>query len=197
MKSRSHSKNILNNEKGFLTLDFIFASVLFYVFASILFSFAITFSVVEAGQYISFSTARTYSVAHVDRDTQIQRAQDKYQQLVNNRAIQPMINSGWFQFGEPEIREFTELNTAEDLDSAIFGGVRIRFNAPILYKQLPLVGETASTPDAFLANIQSFTGVEPSFLECRIFNRARGNQVRALYSEVDGAQYIPQTDNGC
>ena len=53
-------KNLLKNEKGLLTLDFIFAFIIIFGFVGILFSFAMTFSIVEAVQYVSFASARNY-----------------------------------------------------------------------------------------------------------------------------------------
>ena len=190
----------LNNQKGLLIIDFIFASVLFFVFASILFSFAVTFSVVEVFQYISYSSARAYTLAHQSEQIQEQRGQGKFEELAANPAVRQMISSGWFQIGDPLIGDFNDELASDDdrnRDSANFNGTRIPFTAPILYKRLPFLGGTGSGPDAFFTFIQSFTGREPTMEECQAFTNQRINGVATFYGLTDPGAYSPQHDNGC
>ena len=198
MKNKRFSP--LSNQKGLIIIDFIFEAVLFSVFVSIIFSFAITFSVVEVLQYVSFASARQYSLAHQTEDIQERRGREKFEQLMANDAIRPMIASGWFATGDIRIGDFNEeLANGNDrgLDSANFNGARIPFNAPILYKRLPLLGDTGSGPEAFQAFIQSFTGREPTMEECQVFTQQRINGVANLYGITNGDQYAVQNDNGC
>ena len=82
----------LKNEKGILTLDFIFASMLVFGLSAIIFSFGMTLSVVEVVQYMSFTAARNYSLAHLDEDRQRQRGEFYYQRLASNPEFAAMVN---------------------------------------------------------------------------------------------------------
>ena len=73
-------KKTLSNEKGILTLDFIFGSMVVFGLSSVIFSFGMTFSVVEVVQYMSFASARNYSLAHYDENRQRERGEQKYQE---------------------------------------------------------------------------------------------------------------------
>jgi hypothetical protein len=187
------------NEKGILTLDFIFASVIVFAFSAILFSFAITLSVAEVIQYISFSTARNYSLAHLNETKQRERAQLKFDQLSSHPAIQPMLNSGWFKISPAIISDFnSEFNASSSDDSAIFIGARIPMSAPILYKRIPMLGTTSSDSEGFTANVQSFLAREPNFNECEAFTKERANAFRSLgYATLDPSAVALIMDNGC
>jgi len=191
---------MIKNQKGFLTLDFIFASTIFYVFASVLFSFAITFSVVEVFQYISFSSARSYSLADTDIAEQEARARAKYQSLAFHPTMRPLLENNWFAVEDVQIGNFSNRGSEDDntSDANTFHGVIIPFNAPILYKRVPLLGSTASNPDGFLADIQSFLGREPTQDECLIFNEDRYNNfIQQTYPASDADSYLNMADNGC
>lgn len=174
-------KSPLRNESGLLTLDFVFASVLVFGFAAILFSFAFTFSIVEVVQYISFSSARNYALAHKDETSQKARAQAKVDELTSSPALVPLVSNGWFEIGTASITDFTaEFAPDPTKDSDTFQGVRIPFGAPILFKRIPLLGDTASDPKGFTANIQSFLAREPTFEECQGFAEARAGQLATV-----------------
>ena len=200
MSHRPQTPPILKNQKGLLTLDFIFSLVMFFAFTTILFCISMTFTVVELGQYISFSSARNFSLAHSNRNTQVLRGKAKYAELLRHPAIAPLISNEWFRFGDIEVGDFgDEMATQYDRqqDSVVFSGARIPFSAPILVKRFPLFGMTAQDPDGFSANIQSFTSREPTQLECFEFIRARGAALTSLGYRNRPDRYIVQWDNGC
>ncbi len=189
-------KKTLQNERGILTLDFVFASMLVFGFSAILFSFAMTFSVVEVVQYISFASARNYSLAHLNTDKQQERAQQKFEELSTNPVLTPMITNGWFAILPAQISDFND-EYSPSTDSEIFVGVRIPFSAPILYKRIPLIGTTGNGPDGFQANINSFLAREPTFIECRDFIQQRANQLNSLGYSFDPSSVRIIMDNGC
>lgn len=190
-------KNNLNNEKGILTLDFLFASMVVFGFSAIIFSFGMTLSVVEVVQYISFSTARTYSLAHLNESEQKKQAEKKFQTLITDPAIQPLLSAGWFSTSGVKIDDFND-DYSPQADDENFIGAQIPFSAPILYKRIPLIGTTGTDPDGFNAIIQSFLGREPTFQECQTFINARGERFKNLIGfDFNTDDYFSQMDNGC
>ncbi len=190
-------KKCLGNNRGILTLDFIFASMIVFGFSAIIFSFGITLSVAEVVQYISFSTARNYSLAHLDEDEQRRRGEEKFQELISDPAVRPLFENGWFKTEDVEISDFNDEYSPES-DDENFIGARIQFGAPILYKRIPLIGTTGTDPDGFNANIQSFLAREPTFKECKEFMDQRAQKFQNLGSfQVDPDAFVVQMDNGC
>lgn len=191
----------LTNQKGLLTLDFIFASMLVFGFSAIIFSFGMTLSVVEVMQYISFASARNYSLAHLDENSQRERGLAKFDELINNPAIVPMIENRWFEAGAVEISDFNDEYAPDSTyESDNFIGARIPFSAPILFKRIPLIGTTGTDPDGFTANIQSFLAREPTFRECESFIIERPNRISSLpslYGVMNAGAVVPIMDNGC
>ena len=191
-------KNFLKNEKGILTLDFIFAFIIIFGFVGVLFSFAMTFSVVEAVQYVSFASARNYSLAHLNEDRQMERADKKYDELTTSQALSPFLSNGWFEAEKSTNHNF---NDTYDPKSGyeVFWGVRISFKAPILFKRVPLLGTTGSDPDGFTANIQSFLMREPTFSECQTFISKRAESLKNLNYNfpLNRNSNSIMMDNGC
>ncbi len=189
----------LKNQKGLLTLDFVFASTLIFALSAVIFSFGITLSVVEVVQYMSFASARNYSLAHQNEDRQRERGEQKFQELATNPIFDTMVEFGWFEVGQVDIRDFnSEFSPDISYDSSNFIGARIPFSAPILYKKIPMVGSTASDPDAFQANVQSFLAREPTFEECRALISQRAQQMSTLgFSQIDINAVVTLMDNGC
>ena len=193
------SKKFLNNEDGILTLDFLFASLIVFSFSAILFSFALTLSVAEVVQYISFSSARNYSLAHLNQEKQAERAQSKFDQLSTNPAIRALFSNGWFEIFPAQISDFNdEYDTSVADDSNTFVGVRIPMSAPILYKRIPMLGTTGTDPDGFRANVQSFLAREPTFQECEQFITERATALQnASGFSFDISAAAVMMDNGC
>lgn len=192
-----HTQRILNNEKGILTIDFIFASLLVFAFSAILFSFAFTFSVAEVVQYVTFAAARNYNQAHLNEARQRERGEQKFNQLVSDPSIAALVSAGWFRIGDLELGDFNDEYPADNgMDSANFVGARVTFSAPILYKRLPIVGATGNDPEGFTANINSYVAREPTFEECRAFMQQRIQALSGLGYTLQ--QNVPiLMDNGC
>ena len=189
--------NSLENEKGLLTLDFIFAFIIIFGFVGVLFSFAMTFSVVETVQYVSFASARNYSLAHLNEDRQKERADLKYNELTTSQALSALVSNGWFEIKKSTNYDFNDEYQTQP-DKGVFLGVRIPFKAPILFKRVPLLGTTASDPDSFFANIQSFLAREPTFKECQDFISQRALGLKNLGYDFNPSEaHNTMMDNGC
>ena len=188
------------NEEGFLTLDFIFSTLIFGIFVSIFTGMALMFSVVEVVQYATFSSARSFSLSHVDLQAQRQKGEEKFNSLSASGALRAVLSNGWFEVGAIELGDFNdELASADDQsrDAETFVGARVDFSAPILFKRYPLMGQTGEDRDSFLAKVQSFTGREPNQSECNQFNSQRIEAIASEYPNTEPTAYRAQADNGC
>jgi hypothetical protein len=201
------------NQKGFITLDFLFAFIICFSLSAVVFAFAITLSVVEIGQYIVFAASRAHSAAHISPEEQAQLARSKYASLLQDRVIKPIFSNGWFSLSSPaqlEIRQGNGSNfeadypTSGDLPNRkIFQGVRATFNAKMLYMQLPFIGSTSDDERGFTSRIAAVLLRNPSQVECQTFMEARIDAIwnleggRANRFKSSSSQLIPQEDNGC
>lgn len=201
MKSLKSAPKFLKNNRGMLTLDFIFASLLMFAFCAILFAFSITFTAVNIAQYSTFASARAYFAAHKNEDEQQKQGQNKFQQLIRN-ADAPLGNyfkNGWFELGDIKLSDFSS-EYSEQPDSETFVGARVSFIAKILNMKIPLLGSTAD--DDLSANISSYLMREPTEEECKDFVDQRFNKIQTLKSGfsngfVQPTQYLSMMDDGC
>ena len=197
------AQNILQNERGVLTLDFIFALVIAFGFTTVFFALALTLSMVEVTQYISFATARCYVGAHETIGAQQALAQNKYKELMAVPVFKTLFATGWFKLGSPTVGDFNseypQANTG--VDSATFSGARIKFTPNVLNVTLPFLGSTGADSNTGVANISTYLMREVSTTECREdFDRNRFVKLKALAAEYKGApaQSSPvMPDNGC
>ena len=204
-------KNPIRNERGILTLDFIFALIVGMSFTMIFFALTLTLSLVEVAQYISYSVARTALAAHEDRSAEQANALAKYAELRARPIFASVFtNHSWFKlsatpdFGDPANGFNLEYNVDPNDDNAIFWGARIQIEAKILNITIPMLGDSKTKPETGIANVQTFLGREVSTQECREqFNRLRWDVIKTLnpiYGMVPGpaaAAVSLITDNGC
>ena len=61
MSRLTQKTNNPNDEAGILTVDYLFAIILAMGFVALLFAMSLTLTVVEVVQYMTFSSARSYS----------------------------------------------------------------------------------------------------------------------------------------
>ena len=204
---------VLRNERGILTLDFIFAMTLGMGFAMVFFALTLTLSLVEVTQYLSFAVARTSWAAHETRSLQIDIGNKKYAELRERPVFKTIFGRGWFRlpaqpnYGDPQNGFNAEYETNPAEDNATFIGVRLRIEARILDITIPILGSSKTQSETGFANVQTFLGREVTTTECREqFNKQRWTNIRALsgayagpYAQgVDPAQFVRIiTDNGC
>lgn len=202
MKTRSVRPAILKNQKGFLTLDFIFATLLMFSFSAILFMFTITFSAMEIAQYAVFASARTYFAANKDEEAQEEAAKAKFTQLIRDpkSPLGTLFKNGWFTIDDVTVDDFNEdFSNDPDNDSATFIGARTTVRAKILQMKFPVFGgnseELSASPAAYLMR-------EPTEKECTDFSTARFGAIKLLKSGfaqsfVDDTKYAALMDDGC
>jgi hypothetical protein len=203
MKMKQTDRNILKNQKGILTLDFIFASIMMFTFSAILFRFAITFVVVEITQYATFASARTYFAAHKNQDEQERIGKLKFDALLRDRnsVLGNFFRNDWFEVGNVEIADFSgEFSQTAGEDSDTFVGARTSLVAKVLSMNIPLLGST--TDDDLGTQVSSYLMREPTEQECQDFTVERFKQIKNLKdgfsaSFVIDEAYAPTMDDGC
>lgn len=204
----------MSNARGQVTVDFLFAMVLVLGFSGLLFVVTFTLSVASITQYITYSAARSYVVANLDRDTQIRRGKEKYLELINDPVFKPLYSNGWFKIdAEAFVGDHTtiipEYQAATEGVNA-FWGVGTNFVARVLDFRIPFFGSTAPDSDGsgagFKTYIGSYLGREPTAEECITFTAARWQAIRNLPNSGGAAsfssgsansEYFPMTDDGC
>lgn len=197
-------KSILKNQKGILTLDFIFAIIMIFTFTAILFAFSITFSAVEIAQYATFAASRAYLAGNKNSDDQEKAGKKKFDDLItgNKAVLGTFFKNGWFTLSPVELKNFNP-DYAKDIDSDsdTFVGARTTIVAKILKMRFPLLGST--TDDDLSAQINSYLMREPTEEECTQFVNQRLEKIRVLDARFNSAsyinndQYVRMMDDGC
>ncbi len=206
------------NNKGSITIDYLFAFVLVSGFSMILMSFSATFSMVEVVQYMTFAASRNYFASHRNETKQKEAAKKKFAELKADPVVAPLLSGGWFEVPEDKLivdydipkkyqafKDYPHDN--EQLN--LFHGVVVEFHAKILDMQIPFFGETKkkdqSGGSGFTTNITSFLGREPTFDECESFQENRWEHIKKLKNNSGAAAYSGARvdyatvilDNGC
>lgn len=218
MEERRRALKPLQNSRGMITAEFIFALVLSAGLCIVLFALNFTLSMAEVAQYVAFSSARAHAAGHVDQDKQEQLAKEKYRSLLNTPALKNLFNNGaegWFilsadldvRGGGPSGRSFEDYPNFQtpDGDRVPQVGVRFDFQPRILNLKLPFLGSTSEDPDAgFSTKITGMLIREPTQKECwELQVRQRYKEILNLDSRfrILGAsgenKYVPMEDNGC
>ncbi|MCB9073707.1 MAG: hypothetical protein H6623_08795 [Bdellovibrionaceae bacterium] len=195
---------ILGNERGILTLDFIFAMLMMFCFSAIIFAFTITFSAVEIAQYATYASARAFFAARKTSDEQEKAGKDKFTALVLNPKAQlgTFFRNGWFTLTPVQIKDFSdEYSNDANNDSDTFVGARTTLVAKLLKMKFPLLGTT--TDEDLSARINSYLSREPTEEECQTFTEQRMQAIQQLqpgaYDNglVLPGSYIVMMDDGC
>ncbi|MGE4131270.1 MAG: hypothetical protein AB7F86_06505 [Bdellovibrionales bacterium] len=201
----------MRNQRGIITVDFMFSLVLIMGFTALLFVLTFTLSIASVTQYVTFATARNYAVAHVTIQEQTNRANQKYNEMTQSKVLRPLYSNGWYSVDQtPGIGDHTTIipgfqGATEGVNK--FWGAGTHFTAKVLAFTIPFFGSTApddETGEGFTTYIGSYLGREPSSEECLEFTNGRWNAVRNLpssggasYSTANGGGYYPMADNGC
>ena len=131
---------MIKKERGFLTLEIIFAFFVSFSVIILFFGLTLTLTVVEIGQYIVFATSRNYSASHLNSFSQKQEALKKYKQLFNDPYIGRLYRGGWFKLSdEPLVGSFYP-QYGEDIYMP-FTGVQAQFTANVLKLDFPILGQ--------------------------------------------------------
>lgn len=205
----------MQNSRGMISAEFIFALVLCVGLCIVLFSLNFTLSMAEVAQYIAFSSARAHAAGHVDQDKQEQLAKDKFNELINNPVLKPLFNKadgGWFKLTDFEVRgagpsgrDFSsDYPITEDRVPQV--GVRFNFVPKLLNLKIAFLGSTSEDPsgNSFSAKVTGFLIREPTQKECwelQVKERYKAIMNLDARFKVLGAsginKYTPLEDNGC
>lgn len=203
MKLLLKKNNPLQNQKGLLTLDFLFAIIMMFAFTAILFAFSITFTAVEIAQYATYAASRAYFAANKNSDDQEAAGKKKFNDLVvaERAPLGTFFKNGWFTLNPVELKDFnSEYSSDVDNDSDTFVGARTTMVAKILQMRFPLLGST--TEDDLSAVINSFLMREPTEEECQDFVAERYTRIITLDPRFSSASlptdaYVQIMDDGC
>lgn len=187
------------NQRGVLTLDFLFALVIVITMMLAFGIFSFSLSLVEAAQYTAFASSRAYFSANVSYKDQKENAQAKFNQLISKNNLGLFLRPTWIQL-KPNWGDFGDTYKKSD-PHGIFDGARIDIKIKLLEFSIPLLG-AVSKPDGFLTVVTSFLGREVSNEECLQFNKDRFIYIKKLRNEfsnnaVKDSEYGWMADNGC
>lgn len=196
---------IITNQRGLITLDFVFALVLVFAFTAILFTVSLTLSVVEITQYMTFAASRNYFAGHLTKQRQEELGTAKFKQLENAGPLKPLFNNGWFELKDFKIGKGDVYQAIQqDGDKFTFWGAGVFLRAPVLNFRVPFFGRTAEDADsAFEAQITSWLAREPATAECYEFNESRMKLIKQMdgnaynHPSVSENAYAAMSDNGC
>jgi hypothetical protein len=202
MKKMAKRPNILKSEEGLISLDFIFALSMAFGFAAIFFVMALTLATVEAGQYITFATARAYHGAHENEQLQKDIGRAKFEELIGKGIFKRIFNQSWFTLQLVNIGDFNDQYPETDTDNAVFVGAQVRYKAKVLNMKLPVVGNTADGDNSPVGSaiLNAYLMREVTSSECRNVNLQRYEHIRKLdpkYDELPNGSASLITDNGC
>jgi hypothetical protein len=193
----------LKNNKGFLTLDFIFATILMFSFSALLFMFSITFSAFEVAQYAVFASSRAYFAAAKNEEDQHTAGKEKFEKLIRepSSSLGNVFRNGWFEISDVNIDDFNgDFADDPNSDSATFIGARATVVAKILQVKFPLIGGGAENLSATPA---SYLMREPTEEECQNFTIERMEKMQQLRPgqfdnpNISAASYAVMMDDGC
>lgn len=203
----------MKNQRGLITVDFLFSMVLVLGLSGLLFVLTFSLSIASVTQYITFAAARNYAASNINQATQTERANQKYRELTAHPVMKPLYTNGWYTVDElPGVGDHTQIipefaQAAQGPNK--FWGVGTNFTARVLAFQIPGFGSTAIEGDesgeGFKTYLGSYLGREPTMEECLAFTADRWRAIRALpasggasFSTGTGAAgYYPMADNGC
>lgn len=202
---------MIRNERGLITVDFLFAMVLILGMSGLLFVLTFTLSIASVTQYVTFAAARNFAVGHIDQAAQAARGQAKYNELLNDPVLKPLYTNGWFTVdAQVTIGDQTQV-VSQWRNGQVneFWGAGTHFIAHVLDFHIPFFGSTAPDGDGsgseFSTYMSSNLSREPTEAECIEFTAARWTAIRNLpasggasYSSGTTANgYFPMTDGGC
>jgi hypothetical protein len=194
-------RGVLNNQRGSLTLDFMFASVLVFSFIALLFAICLTLSTAFITQYIAFASARSYMAAHMTEEAQQTQGLTKFAQLSQGQALGSLLSNQWFEIVDINVGDYNETLADEESlsrNSNTFVGAIAIFRSKILEFQVPFFGSTFTEEDGFSARISAFLAREPSHQEGEMFSAERFERIQGLGGYAgDPRAYAVICDNGC
>ena len=187
MKKNLRPTDILKNEKGILTVDYLLSMVMIMGFTVILFSISVTLTVVEVTQYATYAASRAFFAGHLDFQEQRNLGEAKLNEIIGHPVIKTFYENGWFEISQIEVSEVAGVQLGYDGGNSqvnSYQGARLQLKANMLDFEIPGYGSTSSsdagTDDGFLTYVQSYLSREPTFRECQSFNNRRWEAIKNL-----------------
>ncbi len=211
----------MKNQKGSITVDYLFAFVLVGGFSFLIFALSVSLSVVEVVQYMTFASARNYYAGNLDPEngqfSQIQAGNNKFNSLASDPVFAPLFKNGWFKISNlsvgsisqnpnPDFAQYRSLPPIQNM----FQGTVVTLTLSALDFNVPFFGSTSTGQQngkkkEFASYVGSYLGREITFRECENFMIDRFPEIKKLktnngdqpYANVRTTYvYIPP-DNGC
>lgn len=190
----------MNNQRGNITIDFLFSFVLVMGFSGLLFAMTLTLTAVEITQYMTYASARNYMASHSSQHKQRALAEEKFTKLREHSVPAPLFSNGWFELGSSPVVGTNRDYHDHVLDHYLFHGTWVSFQAHILDFKIPFFGSTNANGGGFRTEIGSYLGIEVSIEDCIGFTQKRWEWIRQIYSGgvyPNPHHYKAFTDNGC
>lgn len=222
--AKSRIRNIsISNERGLLSVDFLFGIIISFVIMLLLLRVSFSLMIAEVAQYIAFSVARAHSVGDVDVEAQRISAKSKFNELAQNPAWRNLFKDT-FELGiKGKFDENTMLKSGEnyggaftqyvfnpnrdgsDLSGVPFIGVRIPLKLKWMNMSVLFLGRTSDPDATFQTNVTGFLLREPAQSECLKFMEDRYESIIQLDPQrfnnpsiQNGrGSYLKVEDNGC
>lgn len=206
----------MRNERGVVTLDYLFAFILVGGFSFLLLALSLTLSTVEIVQYMTFASARNFYAGHVSPTSQQEAAFQKFNEISSDPLFLPFFTNGWFQLDKKTliIGSVAQKNPdfasyRQDPQDNLFHGTVVFLVANVLDFQVPFFGATTRISEGgkegYGTYIGSYLGRETTYLECEQFMKLRFPAIQRLQNSKGGDPftranarytYVP-SDNGC
>ncbi len=206
MKNLKSKKDILRNQEGILTLDFIFSIMAMYAISMVFALLAVTLMFSTVSQYVAFSMSRAHISGHISIDDQQLAMEEQRKKIMSSPIFKKLLKptkGSWFQL---ETQGFAREHFGLENSSYKAYGVKLKFTSHLLKNfRLPLLGSPSdgATGDFGEANIYSFLYREPTVEECLNFNKARWTVLKERFPYIKNMpgfvdqDYGAEADNGC
>ncbi len=183
----------MHNSYGFITVDFLFATILTFGLTGIIFALSTALTIIEVSQYVTYSSARAYSAAHIDLPHQEEAARKKFEALRETPGIGNLITNRHFNLSDPKPGPGPSYHTTHN----DMHGVSATLTLAGLNFQIPIFGTTRQTQEPFQTTVHSYLGRHPSQAECQKVNEQRWDFISSWYSLPLASPPLVIMDNGC
>lgn len=200
---------ILKNNRGMVTIPFLLVLIIILFFILSFFGLAMSFAHISVVQYMSYSSARNYSLGGISHSDQENETKIHYKNL-RKTFFDPTAHTGapgdWMSidsklqrgvrnsFGDPGGFPNWNSNPAR---YTMFYGVSILFVTNIVLLGIPFLSNRRHTTGQRI-RVSSFLGRQASQEECRSLNGRRANAIFQKYNlNPRNVSLIGGEDNAC
>ncbi len=206
MKEKEHF-----NQKGFLTVDFLFAVIVCIGCLMFLLRVSISLVSTQVAQYIVYAAARAHSAGDISKQDQVDAGELKYQDLLKEAGlVAGLLKPGENIQKSGVIGNFNAIYSPSSDDGSSesgtpFIGARSEIKLSRLGMSIPFLGKTSDGEEEFKAYVNAMLFREPSSEECQKFFKKEHRydiilkRDGARFSQASGfsSAYVPMEDSGC